>query len=207
MFQFPGLPPPGLCVRPGGDAPRRRAGFSHSETRGSEGVCPSPRIIAACRVLRRLPVPRHPPPALTIFLLSQTVWFTTHVAPLGGALGVILHEMRSSRRKSSLVTLCSSQGTARASPGDRTPRGRMPASSQVRPKGPEAWRLGLTGRPVAIIKCSLEEVVLPRKEVIQPHLPVRLPCYDFTPLTSHTFGTSPPCGLGRRLRVQATRVV
>ena len=32
---------------------------------------------------------------------------------------------------------------------------------------------------------------LPRKEVIQPHLPVRLPCYDFTPLTLHTFGASP----------------
>ena len=29
---------------------------------------------------------------------------------------------------------------------------------------------------------------LPRKEVIQPHLPVRLPCYDFTPLAPHTFG-------------------
>ena len=28
-----------------------------------------------------------------------------------------------------------------------------------------------------------------RKEVIQPHFPVRLPCYDFTPLTRHTFGT------------------
>ena len=27
-----------------------------------------------------------------------------------------------------------------------------------------------------------------RKEVIQPHLPVRLPCYDFTPLTKRTFG-------------------
>ena len=25
-----------------------------------------------------------------------------------------------------------------------------------------------------------------KKEVIQPHLPVRLPCYDFTPLTGHT---------------------
>ncbi len=25
--------------------------------------------------------------------------------------------------------------------------------------------------------------------MIQPHLPVRLPCYDFTPLTRHTFGT------------------
>ena len=31
---------------------------------------------------------------------------------------------------------------------------------------------------------------LPRKEVIQPHLPVRLPCYDFTPLTLHPFGAS-----------------
>ena len=33
--------------------------------------------------------------------------------------------------------------------------------------------------------------MLPRKEVIQPHLPVRLPCYDFTPLTEHTFGNAP----------------
>ena len=30
-----------------------------------------------------------------------------------------------------------------------------------------------------------------KKEVIQPHLPVRLPCYDFTPLTKRTFGTVP----------------
>ena len=26
-----------------------------------------------------------------------------------------------------------------------------------------------------------------RKEVIQPHLPVRLPCYDFVPITDPTF--------------------
>ena len=25
-----------------------------------------------------------------------------------------------------------------------------------------------------------------RKEVIQPHLPIRLPCYDFTPVMNHT---------------------
>ena len=31
---------------------------------------------------------------------------------------------------------------------------------------------------------------LPRKEVIQPHLPVRLPCYDFTPVTGPTFDGS-----------------
>ena len=29
-----------------------------------------------------------------------------------------------------------------------------------------------------------------RKEVIQPHLPIRLPCYDFTPVTGPTFGSS-----------------
>ena len=34
-------------------------------------------------------------------------------------------------------------------------------------------------------------VSLPRKEGIQPHVPVRLPCYDFPPLTLHTFGASP----------------
>ena len=29
-----------------------------------------------------------------------------------------------------------------------------------------------------------------RKEVIQPHLPVRLPCYNFTPITDPTFDGS-----------------
>ena len=31
---------------------------------------------------------------------------------------------------------------------------------------------------------------LPRMEVIQPHLPIRLPCYDFTPVTGSTFDSS-----------------
>ena len=31
--------------------------------------------------------------------------------------------------------------------------------------------------------------VLRRKEVIQPQVPLRLPCYDFIPITSHTFDT------------------
>lgn len=30
-----------------------------------------------------------------------------------------------------------------------------------------------------------------RKEVIQPHLPVRLPCYDFVPIANPTFDHSP----------------
>ena len=46
-----------------------------------------------------------------------------------------------------------------------------------------------------------------RKEVIQPHLPVRLPCYDFTPIADPTFDSSLPKGLGHWLRVLPTFVV
>ena len=48
----------------------------------------------------------------------------------------------------------------------------------------------------------------PRKEVIQPQVPLRLPCYDFTPITPHTFGAYLPCkGLAQRLLVHAAFVV
>ena len=34
--------------------------------------------------------------------------------------------------------------------------------------------------------------ILPRKEVIQPHLPVQLPCYDLVPVTGPTLGAYLP---------------
>ena len=40
------------------------------------------------------------------------------------------------------------------------------------------------GSPVDVLE------KLPRKEVIQPQLPLRLPCYDFTPITGPTFDGS-----------------
>src|SRR5215212_8061310 len=46
-----------------------RAGFPHSEIRASKPACGSTRLIAACHVLHRLPVPRHPPYALTILMV------------------------------------------------------------------------------------------------------------------------------------------
>ena len=39
---------------------------------------------------------------------------------------------------------------------------------------------------------ALNAGLLLRKEVIQPHLPVRLPCYDFAPFTSLTLTSSLP---------------
>ena len=65
-------------------------GFPHSETCGSRAVCASPQLIAAYRVLLRLPVPRHPPCARSIFapplntvsLESRPQVFVSHTALL-----------------------------------------------------------------------------------------------------------------------------
>ena len=40
-------------------------GFPHSDICGSSDICSSPQLFAACHVLHRLPVPRHPPYALS----------------------------------------------------------------------------------------------------------------------------------------------
>ena len=45
---------------------------------------------------------------------------------------------------------------------------------------------------LTLISNLLPLSLLLRKEVIQPQVPLRLPCYDFTPITNHTLGTCPP---------------
>lgn len=56
------------------------------------------------------------------------------------------------------------------------------------------------------LSCNARKSACPLKEVIHPHLPVRVPCYDLVPLTPRTFGRSFPCGLGHGLRVQTIQV-
>jgi hypothetical protein len=41
-------------------------------------------------------------------------------------------------------------------------------------------------------KCECLQRGCSRKEVIQPHLPIRLPCYDFTPVMNTTVVSVPP---------------
>ena len=60
----PRVRPPEI-LRCGGIAP---AGFPHSDIRGSQGICPSPRLFAACHVLRRLREPQASP--MRPFILS-----------------------------------------------------------------------------------------------------------------------------------------
>ena len=42
---------------------------------------------------------------------------------------------------------------------------------------------------------SILSAMILRKEVIQPQVPLRLPCYDFTPVADPTVVACLPCGL------------
>ena len=69
-------------------------------------------------------------------------------------------------------------------PGDRVLRGLAPG---------DIHRTGSC--PLFELKFVSLRTYLPRKEVIQPHLPVRLPCYDLVPITSLTLDGSIPQGV------------
>ena len=74
MFQFPAFA--SLSLKDDGIA---SAGLPHSDIRGSRGICPSPRLFAACHVLLRLREPRHPPCALGpfrfFFMEPSLAWY------------------------------------------------------------------------------------------------------------------------------------
>jgi hypothetical protein len=61
--------------------------------------------------------------------------------------------------------------------------------------------------PLNLTRLLESGVELLRKEVIQPQVPLRLPCYDFTPVTDHSLGACLPCGLARPLLEQSTPMV
>ena len=85
MFQFPGFALPKLCIHFGNnlvpinsDADHSepeligKVGFPHSEIVGSKVAHTSPTLIAACHVLHRLCMPRHPRNTLTSRLRVRT---------------------------------------------------------------------------------------------------------------------------------------
>ena len=69
--------------------------------------------------------------------------------------------------------------------------------SPVSPKGPR--RLEWNGCLLLISQAPPTFSL--RKEVIQPQVLLRLPCYDFTPIMSHTLGR---CPLAVSLRTSST---
>ena len=89
------------------------------------------------------------------------------------------------------IWLCSFQGTFRSLSIPENDTG-----SRRRTVNCQTLRLVFSHSHISVYRPEMKRSdfssrFLPRKEVIQPHLPIRLPCYDFTPLTLHTFGASP----------------
>jgi hypothetical protein len=93
MVHFPGFARARLWIHRAvrGFYPR---GFPHSEIPGSKPACGSPRLIAACHVLHRLLLPRHPPCALS----SLTTKFTQHTQE-SSQLSAISLQLKKSRTR------------------------------------------------------------------------------------------------------------
>ena len=172
-------------------------GFPIRTSRHHRLVSISTGLIAAAHVLHRLSAPRHPPCALVLLIEKNTCVATMEFSrcaparrhenepPCGRSLKTQQHGRRRGRRTSR---------RARTSDGLRPPASTISGAGGLWPS---------RSRTPAGVRAP----AFPRKEVIQPQLPLRLPCYDFTPVTDPTFDGSLPCGLGHRLRVLPASVV
>ena len=208
-----------------GDRPLHLPGFPIRTSPDQSLVADSPGLIAGSYVLLRLLVPRHPPCAL--INLATTDDARVHCAVLKmraePAPGRLAAPGTRSWPGDSRLRSRSLRTQQRARPGhSREPE--FPASARHRRAAAVLTRPG--GCPDRIASAPLtsapppgacpeggsgrcppgQRQLLLRKEVIQPHLPVRLPCYDFVPIAGPTFDGSFPYGLGHRLRVLPTFV-
>jgi hypothetical protein len=87
-----------------------------------------------------------------------------------------------------------------------------PQSLKTTEPGPQACRKISFGRDVQtagghMLSPDNKIIRILRKEVIQPQVPLRLPCYDFTPVADPTVAGCLPCGLTHRLKVEPTPMV
>ena len=163
-----------------------RVGFPIRTSRDQRLVSTYSGLIAAAHVLHRPLAPRHPPCALRLLIMKNTVYVA----------------MEFSR--------CARTGTFARDRRTRSLKTQQRSTHEVDVRSRRVRHRTDSGRSRAIKRadaCRSNSSGIPRKEVIQPQLPLRLPCYDFTPITSPTFDGSLPCGLGHRLRVLPAFVV
>lgn len=188
MFHFPAFPPHCLCVQ--------QRVTAHDDCRVSPFGHP--------RIKARLTAPRglSRPPTSFIGSWCQGI----HRAPLKTWPQMLASTVQFSNNDQPPVTACQS----RPSPGPESEGSdtqvrtlRHPTACPARPIRPHVPRRSSTSEPsrsrriVNVPPMSnrtrhslVVGHMLLRKEVIQPHLPVRLPCYDFVPIASPTFDGS-----------------
>ena len=196
-----------------GDWTCLQPGFPIRKSSNHSSAASSSRLIAGSYVLHRLLVPRHPPCALKNLttdnkMLASTVQFSSYgripapcSAPTrrdsgGSAVGAgPTPEVRRPRE----------EGSAPVPSGPNSVPGRLLRRVRSDPANRMYWQTSrtdgqlvdvppLSNHPEANARVvaldARRRQVLLRKEVIQPHLPVRLPCYDFVPIASPTFDGS-----------------
>ena len=222
MFQFARLPPTAPMDSVRGTRALPRVGFPIRKSPDQSLFSSSPRLIAAVHVLHRLLVPRHPPCALVLLIHDSPSFENTTYryavfkvprddvpleTPDGRAPRCAPGGAR--RTDAGLSKLNSMRPAARVRAPGSPCRHRFQASPCCDPECERDREVTLQARArrpagtPAVDECHR----IPRKEVIQPQLPLRLPCYDFTPVTDSTFDRSLPCGLGHGLRVSPASVV
>ena len=170
-----------------------RVSFLIRRSRDQRSVSTSPGLIAAAHVLHRLLAPRHPPCALVLLIRKEHVDVAMEFSRCARvdraravyavpASSLALHEgrTRSTRARSFKAQQRAAWLASAIHTGERGRRcSRRIRSSDVEGHEPH----GINESDSLRSKSS----GFPRKEVIQPHLPVRLPCYDFTPIINPTF--------------------
>ncbi len=169
MFHFPAFPPHCLCVQQWVTA--------HDDCRvspfGNPRSVPGASIGSWCQGIHRAPLKTWPQ------MLASTVQFSNNDQPPVTACRNRPSPGPAYRRASNARTL-------------RHPTACPTPSPLPVPFHAEA----VLGREAGQVCRVVNVEVLLRKEVIQPHLPVRLPCYDFVPIASPTFDSSLPQGVG-----------
>jgi hypothetical protein len=85
------------------------------------------------------------------------------------------------------MTTGAARHTRRVSPAPR-----RPCRTAIARATTHVPRLGPLEGSFSVPPLDRRIVFVPRKEVIQPQLPLRLPCYDFVPITSPTLDSCLP---------------
>jgi hypothetical protein len=153
----------------------------HSAISGSPRVCHSPELLAAYHGLHRLRVPRHPPHAFlrlttidvcqaelrALFQTSDVFLRKSHLNK-GFINPTIYHASVVKQHRPTLLR------------GERGQQSRVDGQNVSRRSDYE------------MLSLSEDSYSRSVKEVIQPQVPLRLPCYDFAPVTALAFGRLAP---------------
>ena len=156
-----------------------RAGFPIRTSRDQRLVSTYSGLFAAAHVLLRLLAPRHPPCALVLLISKNTLCCRYGVFKVHAGRRPALQRTTATHAfnkhwhgLSKLNSVRTATSRSTLFPGEPSHRTKFLERNDINKLG--AYRSKSSG--------------IPRKEVIQPQLPLRLPCYDFTPVTNPTFG-------------------